>query len=173
MIGKRNGHTTSPVSLADQLAQIEAEITRTEVAGLPLADRLTQAEDELERCEQHYRMYGFGGWGIRPEEIAYYRFIATQGALMVIGRDALLEAEQQRIIRQFEAAGSFGLSPAEKIERLSQPQLRQHCFLAQHELQLRGQEKDGDLIADAKRGGEMFLMSDADLQTIIEQKEAA
>jgi len=42
------------------------------------------------------------------------------GALMTVARDELLETEPERVTRQFEAGGSLGLSPAEKVERLSQ-----------------------------------------------------
>ena len=42
------------------------------------------------------------------------------GALMTVARDELLETERERVTRQFEAGGSLGLSPAEKVERLSQ-----------------------------------------------------
>src|SRR6516225_7328681 len=39
---------------------------------------------------------------------------------MTVARDELLETERERVTRQFEAGGSLGLSPAEKVERLSQ-----------------------------------------------------
>jgi hypothetical protein len=44
---------------------------------------------------------------------------------MTVARDELLETERERVTRQFEAGGSLGLLPAEKVERLSQ--LRQRC----------------------------------------------
>ena len=38
------------------------------------------------------------------------------GGPMTVGRDALIAAEDTRVTSAFQAAGSFGLSAAEKIE---------------------------------------------------------
>ena len=76
-----------------------------------------------------------------------------------------LAAERQRITSQFEASGAFGLSPAEKAERVSEVRQRQRQLLAQLELQWRKAEADaGELVAHANRSAEMFLLTDADLE---------
>ena len=47
-------------------------------------------------------------------------------------------------------------------------------LLARREQSLRVEEADGrELVADGSRGGELFMLSDADLQAVIEGRDAA
>jgi hypothetical protein len=165
MIGRRNvqGAGAGP-AIDAELAEVEAAIARTAAAGLPVEDRITAAAAELEACAAHFRQHGFAAMGAVPAEREFYQRRAVQGALMVIGRDALLRAERDRMTRAFQASGGFGLAPAERLADLQQ---RQRRLLAQRELQLRGAEGDGEILTPPSgRAGEMYLLADDDLNAI-------
>jgi hypothetical protein len=157
----RNGRSAGTV--ADELNVVEAEIRAIEATGTPLADRLHQAEKELERCAEHYRAHGFAPMGTLPQEREHYRHLATVGAMMTIGKAALLQAEGERVTAAFQAAGGHGMSPGEKTERLVALNRRRRQCLARYEQSSRAQEGGGEIIVDGKRDASLFLLSDEDL----------
>ena len=166
MIGsRRNGRAANPGDDIDgELAAIDIEIRQTETTGMPLADRLQQAESELERCAEHYRAHGFAPMGTLPQEREHYRHLATVGAMMTIGKVALLQAERERVTAAFQAAGGRGMSRDAKAEHLAELSARRRVLMARREIEFRAQEaSSGEIAADAMRAGELFLLSDKDL----------
>ena len=159
-------------TLAAELAELEAAITATGQASPPLADQVAAAHAELEACAAEFHRWGlFARRSVVPAEQQHHQHRVLVGALMTIGRDALLQAEHNRVRALFEASGALGLSTGDKAERLGELRRRRRRLLAAKEMTLRGQEADGELIADAGRDPELFLASDADLQSIAEGSE--
>ena len=176
MIGRRNGRTadTSPAALDAELAEGETALRRIEKAGPLLDDLLGEARACLERCETFFRDHGFMTVGASASEQAFHSRQSMIGALMAIGRDELLAAEEARVRRRFEPSGSFGLSTAEKTARADELRRKRRQLSAVRELALRREEEGRDILAPpGGRDGEMFLLDQATLTAIAEGRAPA
>lgn len=173
MIAKRNART-APADFNAELDALDLEIAATEAAGPPLDTLIAQAEAALDQAERHYRANGFARFPY-PDQQANCDRLAVQGLAMIVGRDAVLAVERERVRRNFEAVGGVGLSANEKAQRLGDLHHRRGRLLAQHELALRVREADtGEMIADKHRVADLFLLADTELQRIVDdEKEAA
>ena len=100
-----------------------------------------------------------------PAERDFYLRRAIFGGFAVLAPEQMAVDVERRVRAAFDADPRPKLSPQERDTRLSELRARLRKVEALRELALRKQEEDtGQLVADARRDGELFLLSDTDLR---------
>jgi hypothetical protein len=147
----------SPADLTRRISAVEHEIAAIEHGGPPLAEVLVNSERELLRARDHFVKHGFAPVGAAPSERAHYNSLAMRGALMLIGGEAILASERQRL----EALGGVSYDP----ERLRRLRVELRRLEAVRELDWRQREERGEVIDRSGRfSPEAFLSTADDLQ---------
>lgn len=149
-------------TVAEQIADIEAEIAAVEAAGPSLASRLAVVEADLMTALRHFQQHGFIEYGRTPDERRHYQQIALRGALMTAAGDAILASERARV----ERGGRGGLDAAEKRERLDGLRSRLRPLLAKREQVWRSEELAGRPADRRDFAPEFYLAHDHDLAAI-------
>ena len=123
----------APTMSRSEIAHTLAEIVRTETAGSPLTDRLAAMNAAFDSDLEFFREHGFGAVGYLPGQREEFRMKSFRGALIATSGATIRKSEQARIERQFEAAGGFGLSEADKQRRLGHVAVRNYASCRRNE----------------------------------------
>ncbi len=169
----RNGNGNGADDISGEIARVTAEIARVEAAGLPLPDLLAAMNAAFDSDLEFFRRYGFDAVGFLPRQREVFQTKSLRGALIATSGATIRKSEQARIERQFEAAGGFGLSEADKQLRLGTLRAKLRQLQAKREIAWRAKEATGEAVDRSDLTPEMFLRVDQDLEGIAAGREAA
>jgi hypothetical protein len=132
-------------------------------------ERLLRAVSAVAHCSSYSKVRS------GPEPAGHlanvgYNHLATIGALVALHGEGLKRLERERVERNFQVAGGFGLGAAEKQQRFAEIDAKLRRLCARRELLWREVEGD-EIVPHAGRGGEYLVRTDADLEAIAQGKE--
>jgi hypothetical protein len=154
--------------VAAEVSRLHSEIADVASAQPTLSERLATLGEELQRDIQVFRDHGLAMDFTLPPPVAQRQFRQSiRGAFGLLGAEAFLSLEQERIRRQ--VAGTEGvvrLSRDERTTKLAELRGRLRRTLAHAEIVYRGTEGDREIVPRAPQcvSGEMFLASDSQLR---------
>jgi phosphoglycerate dehydrogenase-like enzyme len=158
------------------LRELDRKISATESIGVPIEDRFPAITDELDRAEAVFTQHGFQPQHPHPALRADLRHQVLIGAISIGGgRNFLVTAGQDRLRRQFEAAGGESMTESAKALALQELRRQRRARAALLEASWRSMESNGLSISrpDDLVDPELYLLDENSLLTVAKGAEAA
>jgi hypothetical protein len=158
----------TPESAAADVDRILEQIAQTEASVPPLAEQLAALGEEIQKDIAAFRQHGLRetNWLMGPAAREQQFRSAVRGAIALLGSEAYLGLEQERVRQRVLADTRPKMSAEDKAAKLADLKDGLRRAMAHCEIVIRAFEGNNTSLPRQHIDGELFVLSDSDLREV-------